>query len=103
MKCPICNHELEIKSKKTGETENGEAIYNEFAICHDCKKQWNLDKQRAKNAAKTTKKETPAAEAPASKVKKRRPASAAASAEKPLAKRPDGCRSVDGSMQLFLC
>ena len=55
MKCPICNHELEIKSKKTGETENGEAIYNEFAICHDCKKQWNLDKQRAKNAAKTTK------------------------------------------------
>lgn len=49
MKCPICNQELEIKTKKVGETADGEAIYNEFAICHDCKKQWNLDKQRAKN------------------------------------------------------
>lgn len=48
MNCPICKKELEIKNKKVGENAAGEAIYNEFAICHDCKKQWNLDKQRAK-------------------------------------------------------
>ena len=91
MKCPICNHELEIKNKKTGETENGEAIYNEFAICHDCKKQWNLDKQRAKNNTKTdAEKKAPAAEAPTPKKKKRRPAAktSSASPERPLNKKP---------------
>ena len=50
MKCPICQNELELKRRKVGEDANGEAIYNEFAICHPCKKQWNLDKQRAKKA-----------------------------------------------------
>ena len=44
MQCPICKKDLEIKNKKIGENEAGEAIYNEFAICRDCKKQWNLDK-----------------------------------------------------------
>ena len=53
MKCPICNKELEIRNKKVGETADGEAIYNAFAICHDCKKQWNLDKQRAKKEVDT--------------------------------------------------
>lgn len=48
MQCPICKKDLEIKNKKVGENEAGEAIYNEFAICRDCKKQWNLDKQREK-------------------------------------------------------
>ncbi|MFQ9345928.1 MAG: hypothetical protein ACLR2O_10945 [Coprococcus sp.] len=48
MQCPICKKDLEIKNKKIGENEAGEAIYNEFAICRDCKKQWNLDKQREK-------------------------------------------------------
>ena len=48
MQCPICNKELVIKKKKVGETENGEAIYHKYAVCHDCKKQWNLEKQRAK-------------------------------------------------------
>ena len=42
MQCPICKKDLEIKNKKIGENEAGEAIYNEFAICRDCKKQWNL-------------------------------------------------------------
>ena len=51
MNCPICKNELEIKQKKVGETAAGEIIYNEFAICHNCKKQWNLDKQRAKKQA----------------------------------------------------
>ena len=48
MQCPICKKDLEIKNKKVGENEAGEAIYNEFAICRNCKKQWNLDKQREK-------------------------------------------------------
>ena len=57
MNCPICKNELEIKQKKVGENAAGETIYNEFAICHNCKKQWNLDKQRAKKQASAEKKE----------------------------------------------
>lgn len=77
MQCPICKQELVIKNKKVGETENGEAIYNEFAICHDCKKQWNLDKQRAK-------KDEPAKETkPAPKKKRPRPDADAAQADAP--------------------
>ena len=73
MKCPICQNELEIKHKKAGETENGDTIYNEFAICHDCKKQWNLDKQRAKSDA-TSSRPSPDADVERPKRKKRRPA-----------------------------
>lgn len=57
MKCPICKKDLEIKNKKVGVTEDGEPIYNEYGICHDCKKQWNLDKHRAKK--KNTTEKTP--------------------------------------------
>lgn len=52
MKCPICQKEVEIKKKQIGVNDNNEPIFNEYAICRDCKKQWNLDKQRAKKAAK---------------------------------------------------
>ena len=48
MKCPICGKELELKNKQIGTNENGDPIFNEYAICRDCRKQWNLDKQRAK-------------------------------------------------------
>ncbi len=51
MKCPICGKELELRNKQIGTTENGDPIFNEYAICRDCRKQWNLDKQRAKKAA----------------------------------------------------
>ena len=51
MKCPICGKELELKNKQIGANENGDPIFNEYAICRDCRKQWNLDKQRAKKAA----------------------------------------------------
>ena len=51
MKCPICGKELELRNKQIGTNENGDPIFNEYAICRDCKKQWNLDKQRAKHAA----------------------------------------------------
>ena len=53
MKCPICGKELELKNKQIGTDENGDPVFNEYAICRDCRKQWNLDRQRAKkNAAK---------------------------------------------------
>ena len=51
MKCPICGKELEIKKRQVGTAENGEPVFNEYAVCRDCRKQWNLDKQRAKKAA----------------------------------------------------
>ena len=51
MKCPICGKDLELRTKQVGTGENGDPVYNEYAICRDCKKQWNLDKQRAKKAA----------------------------------------------------
>lgn len=51
MKCPICGKGLELQKKQIGTSENGDPIFNEYAICRDCKKQWNLDKQRAKKMA----------------------------------------------------
>ena len=51
MKCPICGKDLELQKKQIGTSENGDPIFNEYAICRDCKKQWNLDKQRAKKMA----------------------------------------------------
>ncbi len=51
MKCPICGKDVELKNRQVGTDENGEPVFNEYAICRDCKKQWNLDKQRAKKMA----------------------------------------------------
>lgn len=51
MKCPICGKDVELQKKQIGTSENGDPIFNEYAICRDCKKQWNLDKQRAKKMA----------------------------------------------------
>ena len=55
MKCPLCGKDVILQQKQVGTNENGEPIMNQYAICKDCKKQWNLDKQRAKKmAAKMT-------------------------------------------------
>ncbi len=51
MKCPKCGKDVILENKKVGTDENGEPIFNQYAICKDCRKQWNLDKQRAKKAA----------------------------------------------------
>lgn len=51
MKCPICGKAVELQKKQIGVNDKGEPIFNEYAICRSCKKQWNLDKQRAKKAA----------------------------------------------------
>lgn len=48
MKCPICGNKLEIKNKQIGTDNSGDPVFNEYAVCRDCKKQWNLDKQREK-------------------------------------------------------
>ena len=37
MKCPICGKELELKKKQVGTDENGNPIFNEYAICRDCR------------------------------------------------------------------
>ena len=86
MQCPICKKDLEIKNKKIGENEAGEAIYNEFAICRDCKKQWNLDKQREKKkklAKEALAEKTVEAGKAAEKPHKKRPA---AEGERPVRK-----------------
>ena len=51
MKCPLCGKDVILQQKQVGTNENGEPIMNQYAICKDCKKQWNLDKQRAKKMA----------------------------------------------------
>lgn len=48
MKCPICGKELELLKKQVGVEENGTPVFHQYAVCRACKKQWDLDKQRAK-------------------------------------------------------
>jgi len=50
MKCPKCKEGVEIKKRQVGLDEYHDPVYNEFAICKSCKKQWNIDKIRAKKA-----------------------------------------------------
>ena len=45
MKCPLCGKDVILQQKQVGTNENGEPIMNQYAICKDCKKQWNLDKE----------------------------------------------------------
>ena len=72
MKCPICGKDLDLQNKQIGTSENGDPIFNEYAICHSCKKQWNLDKQRAKKiAAKKAAEEKAKAEAEPVPLKRR--------------------------------
>lgn len=54
MKCPICGKEVELQKKQVGVDEMGEPVFHQYAVCRDCKKQWNLDKRRAKKAAADT-------------------------------------------------
>ena len=75
MKCPICGKDLDLQNKQIGTSENGDPIFNEYAICHSCKKQWNLDKQRAKKiAAKKAAEEKAKAEAAARAAEEKRAA-----------------------------
>ena len=118
MKCPICGKDVELQKKQIGTDENGEPIFNEYAVCRDCRKQWNLDKQRAKKmAAKkaaagqsedsakkapqrtaedTAPKKKPSAEAAA---KKRTAADGAAPRKRPAGEAASGKRPADGTVR----
>lgn len=72
MKCPKCGKELLIRNEKVSVSESGEAVFNQFAVCTDCKKKWNLDKQRAKGAEKSAAKKAPAKEAPVKQDEERK-------------------------------
>lgn len=46
MRCPKCGKNVEFQKKKVGIDESGHPILNEYAVCRDCRKQWNLEKQK---------------------------------------------------------
>ena len=96
MKCPICGKDLDLQNKQIGTSENGDPIFNEYAICHSCKKQWNLDKQRAKKiAAKKAAEEKAKAEAAARAAEGKAKAEAAARAAEEKAKAEAAARAAE--------
>ena len=96
MKCPICGKDLDLQNKQIGTSENGDPIFNEYAICHSCKKQWNLDKQRAKKiAAKKAAEEKAKAEAAARAAEEKAKAEAAARAAEEKAKAEAEARAAE--------
>lgn len=96
MKCPICGKDLDLQNKQIGTSENGDPIFNEYAICHSCKKQWNLDKQRAKKiAAKKAAEEKAKAEAEARAAEEKAKADAAARAAEEKAKAEAAARAAE--------
>lgn len=66
MNCPLCHKEVVIKNKQVGTDENGQPIVCRYAICYDCKKQWNLDKAKIKHRAPDSR--TDNAEAPQDEI-----------------------------------
>ena len=96
MKCPICGKDMDLQNKQIGTSENGDPIFNEYAICHSCKKQWNLDKQRAKKiAAKKAAEEKAKAEAEARAAEEKAKAEAAARAAEEKAKAEAAARAAE--------
>ena len=118
MKCPICGKDVELQKKQIGTDENGEPIFNEYAVCRDCRKQWNLDKQRAKkmaakkaaagqseDSAKKAPKRTTEDAAPKKKpseeaaAKKRAAADGAAPRKRPAGEAASGKRPANGTVR----
>lgn len=96
MKCPICGKDLDLQNKQISTSENGDPIFNEYAICHSCKKQWNLDKQRAKKiAAKKAAEEKAKADAAARAAEEKAKAEAAARAAEEKAKAEAAARAAE--------
>ncbi len=54
MKCPICGKDVELQKKQVGVDEQGAPVFHQYAVCRDCKKQWDLDKQRARKVSPGT-------------------------------------------------
>lgn len=106
MKCPICGKEVTLENKQVGVAENGEPILNQYAVCRDCKKQWNLDKQRAKRAATKAKAsakpqadDTPREKAPATKATTAKPQAEKTQARKPQAEKAPATKAVAAKPQ----
>ena len=118
MKCPICGKDVELQKKQIGTDENGEPIFNEYAVCRDCRKQWNLDKQRAKkmaakkaaagqseDSAKKAPQRTTEDAAPKKKpseeaaAKKRAAADGAVPRKRPAGEAASGKRPADGTVR----
>ena len=96
MKCPICGKDLDLQNKQISTSQNGDPIFNEYAICHSCKKQWNLDKQRAKKiAAKKAAEEKAKADAAARAAEEKAKAEAAARAAEEKAKAEAAARAAE--------
>ena len=68
MKCPICEKDVELQKKQVGVDEQGAPIFHQYAVCRDCKKQWDLDKQRARKAASAQKADAASAGRPVQKA-----------------------------------
>ena len=88
MKCPICGKELELRNKQVGTGENGEPVFNRYAICRDCKKQWNLDKQRKKKPVQPAEAAAPEKAAAEKKAAVKKPAPV----KKEPAKKPEAAK-----------
>ena len=58
MKCPICGNKLEIKNKQIGTDNSGDPVFNEYAVCRDCKKQRQIRPAAKKTRATLLKKKT---------------------------------------------
>lgn len=70
MKCPICGKDVELQKKQVGVDEQGTPIFHQYAVCRDCKKQWDLDKQRARKVVPDPAENSEKPEAPAVKTEK---------------------------------
>ena len=118
MKCPICGKDVELQKRQIGTDDNGEPVFNEYAVCRDCRKQWNLDKQRAKkmaakkaaagqseDSAKKAPQRTTEDAAPKKKpseeaaAKKRAAADGAAPRKRPAGEAASGKRPADGTVR----
>ncbi len=67
MKCPICGKDVELQKKQVGVDEQGAPVFHQYAVCRDCKKQWDLDKQRVRKAAPDSETNTQKEQAPPQK------------------------------------
>lgn len=70
MKCPICGKDVELQKKQVGVDEQGTPIFHQYAVCRDCKKQWDLDKQRARKVVPDPAVNSEKPEAPVVKTEK---------------------------------
>lgn len=102
MQCPICGKDVEIQKKQVGVNEQGAPVFHEYAVCHDCKKQWNLNRQRMKKrnsaASNSEEKRTRATGENPAKEKRTNPSGSASQGTEPKRKAmPAGQKAAQGA------